>query len=517
MKSAILRSNGETKKSRAEMMCGRWSRLVATLVAVLSVCVALRAQEEAVHGVVAPEGPASGGFGPAVPSSVASAPVFPSSDGSGPASLSFGVSVSPVPAIDGSGTRDRDAGESGPDRSRAADGVFAVSASELTSSEVSASAGSGGRFVHRIGVEFRPERILPTHDFLRGANGTGHAIAWARSVHLRYGFRFRPGSSEDWIYRGARQGIGVARYAFGDKRELGDPVVVYLFQGGRIARLAPRLTLDYEWNFGLSFGWHPYDRRTNRRNLVMGSKINACLDAGVQLDWRFAPRFSLAAGIVVTHFSNGNTKLPNAGLNTLGLRVGLTGELGPVEELPAVRRALPPFRRHVSYDVLLFGSWRRTGVALDGRMIASPEAYPVAGFNFAPMYAFGYRFRAGVSLDGVYDGSANVYTKDYIVEIGGRDPGYTFYKPSLSRQLALGLSARAEFVMPYFTINVGLGVNVLHKGGDLRAFYQILALKIGMTRSSYLHVGYCLKDFHMPNFLMLGAGYRFGDRTPRVR
>ena len=517
MKSAILRSNGETKKSRAEMMCGRWSRLVCDsrrgVVGVRCVACARggRAWCRRARGSGIRRFRAGGSV---IRSFRACFSVV--------RWLRTGESVIRSFRVAGSGNRRlRDAG-SGCRRVGARS--FPCGGWGLRGVRFRTYVVRGfrlrrlrGRFVHRIGVEFRPERILPTHDFLRGANGTGHAIAWARSVHLRYGFRFRPGSSEDWIYRGARQGIGVARYAFGDKRELGDPVVVYLFQGGRIARLAPRLTLDYEWNFGLSFGWHPYDRRTNRRNLVMGSKINACLDAGVQLDWRFAPRFSLAAGIVVTHFSNGNTKLPNAGLNTLGLRVGLTGELGPVEELPAVRRALPPFRRHVSYDVLLFGSWRRTGVALDGRMIASPEAYPVAGFNFAPMYAFGYRFRAGVSLDGVYDGSANVYTKDYIVEIGGRDPGYTFYKPSLSRQLALGLSARAEFVMPYFTINVGLGVNVLHKGGDLRAFYQILALKIGMTRSSYLHVGYCLKDFHMPNFLMLGAGYRFGDRTPRVR
>ena len=28
------------------------------------------------------------------------------------------------------------------------------------------------------------------------------------------------------------------------------------------------------------------------------------------------------------------------------------------------------------------------------------------------MYNFGYKFRAGLSLDGIYDGSANVYIPD---------------------------------------------------------------------------------------------------------
>ena len=129
---------------------------------------------------------------------------------------------------------------------------------------------------------------------------------------------------------------------------------------------------------------------------------------------------------------------------------------------------------------------------------------------------FGYKFRAGVSLDGVYDGSANVAIADQIVEMGS-SADLAVEKPGVDRQLALGVSARAEFVMPYFNIGVGLGTNFLHKGGDLKAFYQMLILKVAVTRSSYVHIGYSLRDFHMPNFLMLGVGYRFNNKYPRHR
>ena len=91
----------------------------------------------------------------------------------------------------------------------------------------------------------------------------------------------------------------------------------------------------------------------------------------------------------------------------------------------------------------MFGSWRRKGVEVGDKQYASPNAYGVAGFNFATMYNFGYKFRAGLSLDGVYDGSANVYTEDYIVEVGGRDPGYTFYTPPQRRDY-LELETRFE-------------------------------------------------------------------------
>lgn len=42
--------------------------------------------------------------------------------------------------------------------------------------------------------------------------------------------------------------------------------------------------------------------------------------------------------------------------------------------------------------------------------------------------------------------------------------------------------------MPYFTVGFGLGFNVLHKGGDLKSFYQMLTLKVGVTRNTFVHV-----------------------------
>ena len=42
-------------------------------------------------------------------------------------------------------------------------------------------------------------------------------------------------------------------------------------------------------------------------------------------------------------------------------------------------------------------------------------------------------------------------------------------------------------------------------------------LKVAVSRSSYVHIGYSLRDFHMPNFLMLGVGYRFNNKYPRLR
>ena len=372
------------------------------------------------------------------------------------------------------------------------------------------------RFVHSLGAEFRPEYVFPTNPFLAGDNLAARPIDLSLSGHLRYSFRYRPGSLADRIYGGAYQGVGIACYSFGNAEEAGTPVAIYLFQGARIARLAPKLSLDYEWNLGLSFGWHPYNETDNPKNVMTGSRLNALVNIDLLVNWQVHRNVHLTAGVALTHFSNGNTTFPNAALNAVGLRTGLTYDFLPRGEEKVSGKSCPPFPRHISYDLTLFGSWRRRGIEIDGTQYALAEAFPVVGISFAPMYNFGYKFRAGISLDGVYDGSTNVVLADQIVAVGDRAE-IIVEKPGFDRQIALGVSARAEFVMPHFSVGLGLGGNILHKGGELNACYQMLTLKLSMTRNSYLHIGYSLRDFHLPNFLMLGVGYRFNNKYPSPR
>ncbi|MDR3061985.1 MAG: acyloxyacyl hydrolase [Dysgonamonadaceae bacterium] len=383
--------------------------------------------------------------------------------------------------------------------------------SETSSSRVDSLSLSRG-LVHRFGIDFRPEYIIPTNPFLEGENYFWKPIDQSLSLHLKYSFQFQPDTYADRIYGGAYQGIGLAGYTFGDPEELGDPIAIYLFQGARISRFNRRFSLNYEWNFGISSGWKPYDQIYNSYNIMVGSKINAYINANFYLNWMFSKEFDLNTGITLTHFSNGNTKFPNAGLNNTGLKIGLIYHFNRKNNClskPSYQPPIPQFTRHISYDLVLFGSWRRKGVAFGDKQVPSPNAYTVLGFNFAPMYNFGYKLRVGMSLDGVYDGSANVYTIDYI-----SGTPQEFFTPSLNKQLSLGLSGRTEYVMPYFTVGLGIGANILHGGGDLNGCYQVLALKVEVTRSSFIHVGYCLQDFHSPNFLMLGLGFRFNNKYP---
>ncbi|MCH4154779.1 MAG: acyloxyacyl hydrolase [Muribaculaceae bacterium] len=376
---------------------------------------------------------------------------------------------------------------------------------------------------HKLGFELRTAYVLPTNNFLTGDYEGGKAIRESYSAHARYAFQFSPESQRGKIFGEPYQGIGAAFYTFNQTEHLGSPFALYAFQGSSLKRLSATASLNYEWNFGVSAGWKPYNADSNSQNHSIGSKIDAYIDANIYVRWRLSKEIDLLTGIGFTHFSNGNTELPNAGLNLLGARIGIVYNLNSSHEMAKKQALILPFPKHFSCDVMWFGSWKRKGINVgDGQMMAASDAYAVTGFNINPMWNFDYRLRIGASVDGYYDASANLVMDDYIVPLGGNNKlseeelNNNIITPPVRKQCALGLSARAEYVMPYFSINFGLGRNLI-ASGDLKSWYQILALKIGITRNTFLHVGYSLLDFHTPNFLMLGIGFRIGNKYPKLK
>ncbi len=374
---------------------------------------------------------------------------------------------------------------------------------------------TSNKIIHMIGIDLKPGYLFPSHEFFKGSNSAQKSMNSSLSGHLRYGFKFAPDSPFGNVYPYAIQGVGVGYNTFFNSSELGNPLAVYLFQSSRIANITQNLSFDYEWDFGASFGWKMYDEEKNPLNRVVGSKTNAYIHLGFLVNWQLSPNTNLRAGVGVTHYSNGNTSYPNAGVNTAGASISVVRFFGHNEKsiYPTFQSRSHLFNSYINYDLILYGATRKRGIFPDdSNPMLVPGSFGIAGLNFNPLYNFSKYFRAGVSLDLQYDESANIGKHIANGYIPSNPEHLKFYRPPFREQFSAGLSLRAEIVMPIFSINLGIGKNFLCKGDDTNSFYQTFVLKTNIAKNVFLHAGYQLYRFEDPNNLMLGLGYRFNAK-----
>ena len=369
--------------------------------------------------------------------------------------------------------------------------------------------------IHKVSAEVFPGYVFNTAPFFAGENAAGKPIDATLSTQLKYSFKLGKNTDLGRIYPNTFQGIGLAWNTFFNKKEVGIPTALYLFQNARIATLAQNLTLNYEWNFGITYGWNKFDEKDNPMNRVVGSKANAYINLGILLDWEFAPMWNLTAGVGLTHFSNGNTRYPNAGVNSIGGRIGVSRSFeGPGKTKTSLAQ-IKEFRRHMTYDLIIYGASRKKAINIDTDPYILPGNFGIIGINFSPMYNVNRYFRAGVSADFQYDESANI--EAHIPEGTIIGDGMKFYRPPFIERGSFGLSARVELVMPFFSINIGLGRNIICRGKDTDGWYNTFALKADIWHDCFIHIGYQLYNFKNPNNLMLGIGYRFNNGRNKAR
>ena len=67
----------------------------------------------------------------------------------------------------------------------------------------------------------------------------------------------------------------------------------------------------------------------NPKNVAMGLGRSVHIEAGPNVEYRLAQRWSAIAGVTSTHFSNGGTQRPNNGLNQAGPSSSLKYDVGP--------------------------------------------------------------------------------------------------------------------------------------------------------------------------------------------
>lgn len=402
--------------------------------------------------------------------------------------------------------------------------VLTLAAAPTYASEsVAPSPADSTTFQHGLSLDMRSGFVTQHHDLFRGVNATGTPINTSASAHIQYAFRFPSTSRLGRIMPSAYQGVGVAPYTFFNHEVMGTPVAFYVFQGAEVVRFNESLSLDYEWNFGASAGWH--------RNLVVGTKVNAYINLGLMLKWqpglcssafcRSLGGWTFAAGLDMTHFSNGDTTLPNVGTNIIGARISASRAFGAtagggsetrvdIRQLRREARAelsRKSFLQRTELDVILCGTVNAETITYQDKEYKLDGKFGVAALHINPLYRVTPCFLVGPAVDVQYNEGINL--ADHVAGINPVTDEIRFHRPPLAEQLAAGLSLRVELQAPIFAVNLGFGHNIIYKGPELGGFYYLAALKTFVTDSLFMHVGLKVCDTESSNNLLLGLGWRF--------
>lgn len=363
----------------------------------------------------------------------------------------------------------------------------------LTCGEIAARAS-----YNAFGVNVRPSYVMSTHGFYRGWNPQGRNIMSGANVDVQFGI----GGNG----RGVYQGIGLAVHSFFAHDLIGTPASIYVYQGAPLAALGNKLTLGYEWNLGISSGW-----KYNEGFIV--SPLNVYINVAALFDWKVNQHWDIVFGPEYTHFSNGDTKFPNSGANTVNFRLGAKRHIAPSNKTETVRVFAgdldnETFADRMTYDLSILGGFRADRTVSGTKLYIFNKAFPVASVYFNPLYSFNSHLAAGPSLDLIYDRSANLN----VWENEDGDVGYEY--PRALAQTGIGLSARAELRMPVFAINIGIGYgtsledHTRYDNDDLRGLYGVFNLKTFVSDRMFLNVGYRLKSVLYSHNLLFGLGWR---------
>jgi hypothetical protein len=309
--------------------------------------------------------------------------------------------------------------------------------------------------------------------------------AWGGEV----AFLKRPSGIKNWHHAFNFPTYGIAFYG----STVGNLEVLGSYYGGYGFMEFPFLVRDKseftgKVGCGLGYGTKVFDQEINPKNVAMSTHFNVLISLGMQYRYFFGKNY-IVAGVDLTHFSNGSTKVPNLGINLPYLSLGFGRNLAKAKDVKATT-IMPAFEEK-SWKFKLIG------------VVSSKEIYPtnrknygIASLSIFATKIFSPKNGWESAVDFIYKSSIKDYKTDF------------FPVKSVSSIPQVGLYT--GYILPLDKMNFILGMGVY-----LRDVYNPdgrLYHRIGMRYHATKHwsANLVLKShWAKADYVEYGIGYTF--------
>lgn len=257
-----------------------------------------------------------------------------------------------------------------------------------------------------------------------------------------------------------------------------------------------KMSIGFRLALGIGYITHPFDRIENYKNLAIGSHLNAAVN--IMADYRYMINdiLTISGGISLQHFSNGSLKLPNYGINTPLVNLGVAYR--PFRENRNItNRFIAPTEPYSAiihrYIEIYFGGY-----------LGYKNMMAVYGKNFwvTHFYANGFlpvspKSKFGIGLDLSYDPSQIT-----LLEMNGTPV------PNKLSILRPGVNGAYNLAMGKLGINLNLGCYFGGKEKSNGPLYEKIAVQYNLTKELFASV--MLKvHWGRADYIGWGIGYTF--------
>ncbi|MFN0201155.1 MAG: hypothetical protein ACKVTZ_06515 [Bacteroidia bacterium] len=276
-------------------------------------------------------------------------------------------------------------------------------------------------------------------------------------------------------------GVNVGFFTFGNLKVLGN---AYTFSPHFSQNLWCKKKVDIQYRLGttLAYASKPYHFVNNPTNTVIGSKINNYSFAELRFLWHLSPQSNLLTAFHVGHFSNGNTSIPNLGINIPAFAVGYEYQwkaadvskydVAAQRELVTNSRCKKMYSQEISeMDSVKAKKWSnffvsaRVGIGMTEKGNGASPKYPiyVGSLSLNRDYKKWLRLKAGVETFYTTAAKEAIVNQDYPLNPQTAPLGLVAYVGSsfLMGHTALVLQAGPYLKKPYqfdYTLYTKLGL-----------------------------------------------------------
>ncbi len=350
-----------------------------------------------------------------------------------------------------------------------------------------------GNFSLFIENVFSQGEVLKTNDFVRGLNQKGTPISDFTASDTRIGWQTKGTHQWHHLHNLPYYGIGFYNSLFSHKEEIGHPTALYFFFGGPFLS-KPKSSFDYEFGFGLSSNWKPYDEIDNPFNLAIGSYMNAFIDLKMGYSWYVGKHFSLNAGLRLTHFSNGALRHPNSGINLaspfIGLRYDFISREDLLNSIPSPEQE--ELTNEFNINIVL---GERSVKHTTTRNIKSVSLKSVTLEYLKPTKGV---FRYGFGLDVGIDENRWIAVNEDSVTLAPR-----------KEQIFLGLAPIGQFRANRIALQAAFGYVVMSGGVFVKnQFYQRVGIRYYLSKHLFAGIAIKATNFSKADYIEWSLGFR---------